>query len=135
FSSSGNVRCGIIGGRMRRYWKMSIILGCLLLANAQAQRTNNGLKDLAKSSLSKIDGELTVSGLRNPVQVLRDEWGIPHIYAQNTDDLFFAQGFVMAQDRLWQMDTWRRVHQGRLSEVAGPAAIQADRLARMTMYR
>ena len=59
------------------------------------------LEELAARSLAQMDGDLDVPGLREPVEVIRDEWGIPHIYAQNDDDLFFAQGYVMAQDRLW----------------------------------
>ena len=54
------------------------------------------LDELAQEVLATIDGELAVPGLREPVEVIRDEWGVPHIYAQNDDDLFFAQGYVMA---------------------------------------
>jgi penicillin G amidase len=89
----------------------------------------------ARQGLAQIDGTLTVKGLREPVQVVRDTWGVPHIYARNTDDLFFAQGYVMAQDRLWEMEWWRRELEGRLAEVLGPAAIERDRLARLLMYR
>ena len=90
---------------------------------------------LAESSLVQIEGELVVQGLGAPVQILRDEWGIPHIYAESMEDLFFAQGFVHAQDRLWQMDMWRRTNEGRLSEILGPEAIPHDRLARLLQYR
>ena len=62
--------------------------------------TPASLDELARRSLATIDGELAVPGLQEPVEVIRDEWGVPHIYAQNDDDLFFAQGYVMAQDRL-----------------------------------
>jgi len=81
------------------------------------------LKALARESLSQIDGELRVPGLRAEVRVIRDRWGVPHIYAQNTDDLFMAQGYVMAQDRLWQMEMWRRQREGRLAEILGPQAL------------
>ena len=67
---------------------------------------------LAKAALAQIDGEIKVPGLRAPVQVVRDTWGVPHITAQSADDLFFAQGYVMAQDRLWQMEMWRRAAEG-----------------------
>jgi len=67
--------------------------------------------------------------------VLRDSWGIPHIYAKNQQDLFFAQGFVAAQDRLFQLDWWRRVGQGETAEVLGAKAIEADRFARLIKYR
>jgi penicillin amidase len=69
------------------------------------------------------------------VEVIRDQWGVPHIYAQNVDDLFFAQGYVMAQDRLWQMEWWRREREGRLAEILGPAAVERDRLTRLTKFR
>lgn len=93
------------------------------------------LKELARRSLAEIDGTLKVAGLQQPVQVLRDEWGVPHIYAQNTDDLFFAQGYVMAQDRLWEMEWWRRELEGRLAEVLGPSAFERDKLARLLKFR
>ncbi len=93
------------------------------------------LDDLARQSLATIDGELTVSGLKQPVEVIRDEAGIPHIYAQDDDDLFFAQGYVMAQDRLWQMEMWRRWHEGRLAEIFGPKAFPYDARTRLLMFR
>ena len=67
--------------------------------------------------------------------MIRDEWGVPHIYAENDDDLFFAQGYVMAQDRLWQMEMWRRWRGGRLAEVFGPEALDYDRRTRLMMFR
>ena len=78
---------------------------------------------------------LSVAGLLAPVEVRRDRWGVPHIYATSQRDLFFAQGFVAAQDRLFQMEMWRRQGEGRLAEVLGPAAIQRDRFARLFTYR
>ncbi len=70
-----------------------------------------------------------------PVRVVRDAWGIPHIYAQSADDLFFAQGFVQAQDRLFQLDLWRRSVQGRLAEVLGPNFAERDSSTRRMQYR
>ena len=93
------------------------------------------LAELASRSLAQIDGELEIPGLREAVEIIRDEWGIPHIYAQNDDDLFFAQGYVMAQDRLWQMEMWRRWHEGRLAEIFGPDALAYDRRTRLMMFR
>ncbi len=93
------------------------------------------LEELANRSLAQIDGELEVPGLREPVEVIRDEWGIPHIYARTDDDLFFAQGYVMAQDRLWQMEMWRRWHEGRLAEIFGREALDYDRRTRLMMFR
>src|SRR5262249_9741869 len=89
------------------------------------------LKELAQRSLAEIDGSLKLPGLHQAVDVIRDQWGVPHIYAQNTEDLFFAQGYVMAQDRLWEMEWWRRELEGRLAEVLGPSAFERDRLARL----
>ena len=93
------------------------------------------LKALARASLSPIAGEFRIPGLRADVQVLRDRWGVPHIYAQNVDDLFMAQGYVMAQDRLWQMEMWRRQREGRMAEILGPSAVARDRTARLLRYR
>ncbi len=107
------------------------VAGCAGPAPAPPQ----SLEELAGRSLATIDGELAVPGLRAPVEVIRDEWGVPHIYAGNDDDLFFAQGYVMAQDRLWQMEMWRRWHEGRLAEIFGPEALPYDRRTRLMMFR
>ena len=93
------------------------------------------LEALASRSLATIDGELSAPGLKATVEVIRDEWGVPHIYAENDEDLFFAQGYVMAQDRLWQMEMWRRWREGRLAEVFGPEALDYDRRTRLMMFR
>ena len=85
--------------------------------------------------MPQVSGPLTVAGLTGPVRIVRDTWGVPHIYAENQDDLFFAQGFVQAQDRLFQMDLWRRSSQGRLSEVLGPNFIERDAMTRRFQYR
>jgi penicillin G amidase len=69
------------------------------------------------------------------VKVVRDTWGVAHIYAANQHDLFFAQGFVAAQDRLFQMEMWKRAGQGRLAEVLGGSALERDRYARLLKYR
>ncbi len=66
---------------------------------------------------------------------MRDRWGIAHIYAQNAHDLFFAQGFVAAQDRLFQLEIWRRHSAGEMAELLGPSAVEADRFARLVKYR
>src|SRR5688572_3715627 len=99
------------------------------------RRQTDSLHALARRALAKIEGEIRLSGLGGEVTVLRDEWGVPHIYASNTDDLFFAQGFVAAQDRLWQMEMWRREKEGRLAEVLGPRAFEKDSVARLLRYR
>lgn len=77
-----------------------------------------------------LSGELTLAGLREPVEILYDEYGVPHIYAKNADDAYFALGYVHAQDRLFQMEMLRRAAAGRLSEVLGPDLIKVDKLFR-----
>ena len=94
-----------------------------------------GLLDSARTRLAQLDGEVRVSGLDSAVEVRRDQWGVPHIYAKTTHDLFFAQGYVVAQDRLWQMEMWRRAGEGRLAEVLGPSFVERDRTARLLRYR
>src|SRR5579872_530800 len=79
--------------------------------------------------------EIVIPTLHQPVEVLIDRWGVPHIYAKNSDDLFFAQGWITARDRLFQLDLWRRVGSGKLAEVLGPAALARDRMARLLRYR
>jgi penicillin amidase len=86
-------------------------------------------------SVSLRAEEVAVPGLQQPVEVLRDRWGVPHIYARNTHDLFFAQGYITALDRLWQIDMWRRTGTGNLAEVLGPSALRRDRLARAVQFR
>ncbi|MBW1819266.1 MAG: penicillin acylase family protein [Deltaproteobacteria bacterium] len=83
-----------------------------------------------RAPLPTLDGELQVKGMHAPVKVFRDRWGVPHIVAANEHDLFMAQGFVQAQDRLWQMETNRRVAAGRLSEAIGEKTLELDRLMR-----
>ncbi len=94
----------------------------------------DSLRSRAKAALSALQGTLKVAGLQQRVNVLRDRWGVAHIYAQNQHDLFFAQGFVAAQDRLFQMELWKRSGEGRLAEVLGPSALQRDINARLLSY-
>jgi len=79
---------------------------------------------------SSVRGTTILAGLADPVEVHRDEWGIPHLRAQSSDDLFFAQGYVHARDRLFQMDAARRRMEGRWAEWVGPDGVAADALAR-----
>ena len=76
------------------------------------------------------DGTLILDGLKDEVHIYRDEFGIPQIYAKNQDDLFFAQGYVHAQDRFWQMEFWRHTGQGRLSEIVGEPTVDSDKFIR-----
>lgn len=89
----------------------------------------------AKASLPIVDGVLKLSGLSAPVIVTRDSLGVPNISAQNLHDLFFAQGFVTAQDRLWQMDMTRRYASGDLSVVLGTDYIKTDEEQRILGLR
>jgi penicillin amidase len=79
--------------------------------------------------------ELGVHGLDQPVEVLRDRWGVAHIYARNEHDLFFAQGFNAARDRLFQLELWRRQATGTAAEVLGKRALPHDIGARLLRYR
>ena len=69
------------------------------------------------------------------VEILRDHWGVPHIYAKNSNDLFFAQGFITAKDRLFQIDLWRRIGTGNLPKCWAPKFLSRDRIARLVRYR
>jgi penicillin amidase len=80
----------------------------------------------ARASLPQLDGAIEVTGLSAPVEVLRDARGVPHLRASSLQDLFFAQGYVTAQDRLWQMDLSRRLAKGELSEVFGDRTLRMD---------
>ena len=112
-----------------------LAIGCGTVPGDPGAAPPEDVAALAREALSQIDGELGVPGLKEPVEVIRDHWGIPHIYARNTEDLFFAQGYVMAQDRLWQMEMWRRWREGRLAEIYGPAAFEYDKKTRLMMNR
>jgi penicillin amidase len=89
------------------------------------------LRHAMRTSLPQLDGQLHVAGLSHPVTVRRDGHGVPHIAAANMDDLAVAQGYVTAQDRLWQMDMLRRYASGNLAEILGPSAVEHDRAQRI----
>ena len=82
-----------------------------------------------------LQEERTVPGLENPVEILRDQWGINHIYAENQHDLFFAQGYAAAQDRLFQFEIWRRQATGTVAEILGPKELKRDIGTRLFKYR
>jgi len=112
----------------------SVAVGLLVVACEPAPVPAN-FDELAEASLAQIEGAIDLPGLQEEVEVIRDQWGVPHIYAGNLDDLFFAQGFIQAQDRLWQMDMYHRVFAGRLAETFGPDYVEHDRVARLVRYR
>ena len=93
------------------------------------------LREQSQARLAQIEGTLPLDGLEQPVEVLRDKWGVAHIYARSAADLFFAQGFTAAQDRLYQIEIWRRTGAGELAEVFGPEFVERDRIARLVRYR
>ena len=85
---------------------------------------------LVKKSLPQINGTRVVKGIKFPVKVYRDSYSVPHIFAQNEADLFFAMGYVVSQDRLWQMDLNRRAATGTLSQIFGNRTLEIDKLIR-----
>jgi penicillin G amidase len=105
-------------------WPFAFLLVVLLIAMAWCY-------SIAHSALPQLDGTLSVAGLAGPVTVTRDAHGVPTMDASSLPDLFFAQGYVTAQDRLWQMDTMRRFAAGRLSEILGESFVDHDREQRI----
>jgi penicillin amidase len=99
---------------------LSVILGMLLIAGA-------GAWWIVHRALPQVEGKTTLPGLQLEVGVDRDAWGTPYLRAESVEDLVEAQGYVVAQDRLWQMDVLRRVAAGELSEVFGPRTLALDR--------
>ncbi|MCA9870090.1 MAG: penicillin acylase family protein, partial [Anaerolineae bacterium] len=81
--------------------------------------------------LPETEGRVELNGIHGPVEIVRDHWGVPHIYATSEEDLFFAQGYVHAQDRMWQMELQRRAGAGRLAEILGEPALEIDRTFRI----
>ncbi|NQU53463.1 MAG: penicillin acylase family protein, partial [Bacteroidetes bacterium] len=107
-----------------------ILLGLLILIILLTIIGLFFLHNLKNSAIPDYNKSLELTGLTEEVSILRDAHGIPHIYAKNETDLYRSVGFVMAQDRLWQMDLLRRVTQGRLSEILGKDQINTDLLMR-----
>lgn len=107
-------------------WVKRISIGLLILIVAFAVY---GFWTVRRS-FPQVQGELEIEGLVDEVEVLRDNWGVPHIYAHNPHDLFFAQGYTQAQDRFWQMDFWRHIGAGRLTEMFGESQVDADKFLR-----
>jgi penicillin G amidase len=116
----------MIGGRAMRAGLVAGAAGTGLAAVATAAAWHW----LARRPLPKQKGTIELGGLEGPVRVRRDRWGVPHIEAGSAADLWFAQGFCHGQDRLWQMDFYRRVLSGRVSEFAGAEGLRVDRLMR-----
>lgn len=104
-------------------WAFGLALGAAFLLAL-------GIYLSLRASLPQVEGRVGLLGLAAPVEVVRDGRGVVRLRAQSLEDLFFAQGFVHAQERLWQMEFQRRVGQGRLAEVLGEAALSQDRFLR-----
>src|SRR2546428_13895262 len=104
--------------------------GLVLPALLSAQLPSRAeLLDSARGRLAQLDGTITVPGLDSVVEARRDRWGVPHIYAKTQQDLFFAQGFVAAQDRLGQMGMLPRIGEGQVAGGGGPRADRPVRSA------
>ena len=88
------------------------------------------LRGAARDAVPPVEGEIRASGLRQPVEVIRDAWGVPHIYAASVEDLFVAQGFVAAADRYFQIELLMRYSTGQLSELIGALTLPLDRFVR-----
>jgi penicillin G amidase len=116
----------------RLLWVMGGVVAIVLLVAA------SGLIWLHRAmtkSLPQLDGSIHLPGLSAPVSVRRDSHGVPHIEAANLDDLLLAQGYVTAQDRLWQMDMLRRNAAGELAEILGPSLLDHDKAQRVFQFR
>lgn len=113
-------------------WSALGLLVVLLLAGGLAFLW---LRSATRAALPQLDGSIHVAGLTAPVTIRRDAHGVPHIQAASQQDLFFAQGYVTAQDRLWQMDSYRRNANGELAEVMGSRLLRHDIAQRVLQYR
>jgi len=124
--------------KRKRRWPRIVLwtaCGLLTLALLAACVGVLWLRSAEKAALPVLDGELHLAGLSAQVTVERDAHGVPHIEAANEDDLFVTQGYVTAQDRLWQMDAFRRNSQGELAEILGPSLVRHDRYQRNLQFR
>src|SRR5262249_17323298 len=122
-----------VDSRRRPFLRVLSITGLVLLLIIVVPAA--WLYSIARSTLPKLDGTLAVPGLSAKVRVIRDNHGIPTVEAASLDDLFFAQGYVTAQDRLWQMDAMRRAAAGELAEILGPRLVKFDREQRILGLR
>jgi penicillin amidase len=113
-------------------WSVGGLLALVLLAAVAGVLW---LRSSATAALPVLDGDLHLAGLSAPVIVSRDAHGVPHIEAATEDDLFVAQGYVTAQDRLWQMDLFRRNANGELAEIIGSSMVKHDRAQRVLQFR
>src|SRR3569623_252868 len=129
-------------GRERRWrrriflaglWTFStlLLLSCILVLC---------LRNAAKETLPQLDGDIhltaqAIQGIAAPGTVRREQHGVPHIEAASQEDMLVAQGYVTAQDRLWQLDAYRRNANGELAEVMGPSLVRHDKMQRLQQFR
>jgi len=119
----------------RRSSRFGIVLWILLALLVVLAAAGGFAYHAAHAALPQLDGRLQIAGLSAPVTVTRDGHGVPTIEAASLEDLFFAQGYVTAQDRLWQMDVMRRYGSGELSEILGADTLRVDREQRILGLR
>ena len=120
---------------MIRVGTVAAVLLLALSAACSAPATDTpkapaSLTEVASASLARIDGELKVPGLKAPVEIIRDQQGIPHIYAQNERDLRVVQGYIAASDRYFSIEAGRRLGWGELSSLVGDVALSGDQQSR-----
>jgi penicillin G amidase len=118
---------------VRRLGKVLGVLGIVLLLLVVALTTFGAWT--VRRSFPQTSGTIALTGLVGTVDVRRDDRGVPQIYADNPDDLFFAQGYVHAQDRFWEMDVRRHITAGRLSELFGSSQVDTDTFLRVSGWR
>ncbi len=119
---------------IKRFLKWVVLPGIVLAALAAGGGTLY-LKHVAKTHQPRLDGVIHHPSLTGEVKVVRDDWDVPHITAQNEPDAYFALGYVMAQERLFQMELWRRLASGELAEILGPLALPVDKIVRAFRLR
>jgi penicillin amidase len=107
-----------------------LLLSLLVLVLVIAAALGGAVFYLIRRPHPVVNGSATLPGLKGPVEIVRDVYGVPHIYADTPEDLFMAQGFVHAQDRFFQMEFWRRIGQGRIAELFGKGALTQDKYIR-----
>jgi penicillin amidase len=121
----------------RRVWRLfsRITFALVLMALIVGVAGYFWFRSAQRAAMPTLDGTIAVGGLSAPVRVIRDHQGVPHITAASMEDLFTAQGYVTAQDRLWQMDMTRRYAAGELAAALGPKLVETDRGQRLLGFR
>jgi len=137
-STPGTVTEAVPRARARSKWprRLRVTAWCLVVVLVVvASAAGLFVTWTVRHSFPATDGELAVPGLRAPVEVLRDQYGVPQVYADNSHDLFLAQGYTHAQDRFWEMDVRRHITAGRLAELFGEDQVAVDATVRTMGWR